>query len=78
MAPEAVNCSRKPYASNRIILGEFHFTLGKALFASRQLVAAEPELRLAWEQRSTEMGASAEDARDVARKFAEIKRAQKR
>jgi non-specific serine/threonine protein kinase/serine/threonine-protein kinase len=78
MAQEAVNRSREPYASNRIILGEFHFTLGKALFASRQLAAAETELRLAWDLRSAEMGATAEDARDVARKLAELKRALKR
>ncbi len=78
MAQEAVNRSREPYASNRIILGEFHFTLGKALFASRQFAAAEPELRLAWDLRSAEMGATAEDARDVASKLAELKRAQKR
>lgn len=78
MAQEAVNRSREPHASNRIVLGEFHFTLGKALFANRQLAAAEPELRLAWDLRSTEMGVTAEDTRDVARKLAELKRAQKR
>jgi len=78
MAQEAVNRSREPYASNRIVLGEFHFTLGKALFASHQLTAAESELRIAWAMRSAEMGETAEDARDVARKLAELKRAQKR
>jgi tetratricopeptide (TPR) repeat protein len=77
MATEAVDRSREPYASNRIILGEFHFTLGKALFAARRYADAEKELREAWTLRSEEMGAGAEDARDVAKKLAELKRALK-
>ncbi|HSX60343.1 MAG TPA: tetratricopeptide repeat protein [Tahibacter sp.] len=77
LAREAVTRAREPYASNRIILGEFHFTLGKALFAAGKLGDAETELTQAWRLRSEEMGADAEDARDVAKKLAELKRAQK-
>ncbi|MBL8299319.1 MAG: serine/threonine protein kinase [Rhodanobacteraceae bacterium] len=77
MAREAVDRSRQPYARNRILLGEFHFTLGKALFAARKQVEAESELIQAWQLRSEEMGATADDTRDVARKLAELKRAQK-
>jgi len=77
LARSAVERASQPYASNRIVLAEFHFTLGKALFAAGRSGDAEPELKQAWELRAAEMGASAEDTRDVARKLAELKRAQK-
>lgn len=60
------------------MLGEFPFTLGRALFAARKLAHAQAELRTAWEMRSDERGAEANDARDVARKLAELDRTQKR
>jgi len=77
LARSAVERASQAYASNRIVLAEFHFTLGKALFAAGRSGEAEPELLRAWELRAAEMGATAEDTRDVARKLAELKRAQK-
>lgn len=77
LAREAVDRAREPYASNRIVLGEFHFTLGKALFAAGRLAEADVELQQSWRLRSEEMGADAQDARDVAGKLAALKRAQK-
>ncbi|WP_386066784.1 tetratricopeptide repeat protein [Tahibacter sp. UC22_41] len=77
LARSAVERASQAYASNRIVLAEFHFTLGKALFAAGRTGEAEPELVRAWELRAAEMGATAEDTRDVARKLAELKRAQK-
>lgn len=77
LARSAVERAGQTYASNRIVLAEFHFTAGKALLAAGRTGDAEPELRQAWEMRAADMGASAEDTRDVARRLAQLKRAQK-
>ena len=78
LAQDAVQRALEPYASNRIVLGEFHFTLGKSLLAAKRPGPAEDELKTAWTLRAGEMGEGAEDARDVAARLATLYRMQKR